>query len=54
MTVAELLGRMSAREMAEWEAYFRLEAEEARGHRVTDEAEMMDVFRRLSAHDSQP
>ena len=29
MTVAELLDRMSSVEMAEWAAFFRLEAEDA-------------------------
>jgi hypothetical protein len=28
MTVAELLGRISGVELAEWDAYFRLEAED--------------------------
>ena len=51
MTVGELLARCSAAELAEWEAYFRLEAEDAKaptiaGH-VTDPEAMLGVFRAM-------
>lgn len=39
MTVADLLGRMSARELAAWQAFVRLEAEEARRAELAAKAE---------------
>jgi hypothetical protein len=56
MTVGELLDRCSARELAEWEAYFQLEAEEgasANGRQsMTTEADIMEAFRRLRGDNS--
>jgi hypothetical protein len=39
MTVAELLGRMSAREFVAWQAFMRVEAEEARRAELAAKAE---------------
>jgi len=52
MTVADLLDRTSAHELAEWEAYFLLEQEAAGGvsggrSRITDPDEMLSAFRAL-------
>lgn len=56
MTVNELLHRMSAMELAEWEAFFRLEAAEAGmssgGVTYTNPDDIVRVFRGLGGHHS--
>ena len=39
MTVAEMLGRMSSRELAEWQAYFTVENEDALKREMEIEAD---------------
>lgn len=48
MTVDELLDRMSARELAEWEAYFRLDSERVSGH-TSDPAEIEETLMRWAS-----
>lgn len=52
MTVEDLLSRISARELSEWEAFFRLEAEEAEkdSGKVTlhTEEAIMSAFQRFA------
>lgn len=47
MTVAELLGRISSRELSEWQAYFILEAEEASQVAAEAQAGLSPVHRQL-------
>jgi hypothetical protein len=49
MTVAELLGRMSSREMSEWIAFLTLEADELEAGRGTRVPTPEDVTQKLLA-----
>lgn len=48
MTVAELLARISSREISEWQAHFRLEAEEMEERKMIQSAESGAETRRWS------